>query len=425
MMNKDIAIKVEHVSKIFKIPHEQRNTIRERIITLRKKTTYEKFDALKDVSFEIRKGEFFGIIGRNGSGKSTLLKILAGIYTPDSGSVQVNGEISPFLELGVGFNPELSGKDNIYLNGTILGLTKKEIDKKYDKIVEFSELERFIHLKLKNYSSGMQVRLAFSVSIHANKDILLMDEVLAVGDTNFQAKCLSEFIRFKESGKTVILVTHDTNTVQRYCDRAMLLGNGGVSQLGRSDEIVSAYIDQNMSDEEKRLKEIKEKIPEKPMIQESIETDVEIQSDIKEVNNEPEEKKKVKITGLSFFDEKGEMKNVFATGEDLNVKVYFTIYDHDISVLNFGLALFSQENLYISGINTIIDKIDTDQYLLQGYFEVKYPKIQLTSNSYYFKVSVFEDNDNKVLDFMHKSIEFTVVSKSLNHGAFQLNYCWA
>lgn len=424
-MNKDIAIKVEHVSKIFKIPHEQRNTIRERIITLRKKTTYEKFDALKDVSFEIRKGEFFGIIGRNGSGKSTLLKILAGIYTPDSGSVQVNGEISPFLELGVGFNPELSGKDNIYLNGTILGLTKKEIDKKYDKIVEFSELERFIHLKLKNYSSGMQVRLAFSVSIHANKDILLMDEVLAVGDTNFQAKCLSEFIRFKESGKTVILVTHDTNTVQRYCDRAMLLGNGGVSQLGRSDEIVSAYIDQNMSDEEKRLKEIKEKIPEKPMIQESIETDVEIQSDIKEVNNEPEEKKKVKITGLSFFDEKGEMKNVFATGEDLNVKVYFTIYDHDISVLNFGLALFSQENLYISGINTIIDKIDTDQYLLQGYFEVKYPKIQLTSNSYYFKVSVFEDNDNKVLDFMHKSIEFTVVSKSLNHGAFQLNYCWA
>jgi len=179
-----------------------------------------------------------------------------------------------------------------------------------------------------------------------------------------------------------------------------------------------------MSDEEKRLKEIKEKIPETPMIQESIENEVEIQSEIKVVNIEPEEKKKVKITGLSFFDEKGELKSVFATGEDLNVKVYFTVHDQDISLLNFGLSLYSQENLYILGINTIIDKVDTGQYVLKGYFEVKYPKIQLTSNYYYFKASVFEDNDNKMFDFMHKSEDFIVISKSLNQGAFQMLYYW-
>ena len=424
-MKQDIAIKVDQVSKIFKIPHENRDTIRERIISFRKKTSYEKFEALNNVSFEIRKGEFFGIIGRNGSGKSTLLKILAGIYTPDSGSVQVKADISPFLELGVGFNPELSGKDNIYLNGTILGLTKKEIDKKFNQIVEFSELERFINLKVKNYSSGMHVRLAFSVAIHANKEILLMDEVLAVGDTNFQAKCLSEFIRFREAGKTVVLVTHDTGTVQRYCNRAMLLRNGSISHIGPSDDIVSAYIDQNMSDEEKRQREIKKTVPEQLVVSDLVVENIEIQSEIKVIQEELVENKKIKITSLCLLDDKGEIRNVYATGEDITVRVFFKIFAPDFSILNFGLALFSSENLYILGINTIIDKIDTSQYISQGYFEVKYPKIQITANSYHFKVGIFEETDNKILDFMHKSDDFTVISRSLNHGAFQLNYKWA
>ena len=182
------AIVVKNLSKRFVIPHEKISTLKGAFISFFKKKDYEVFDALKDVSFEVKKGEFFGIIGRNGSGKSTLLKILAGIYVPNKGSVKIHGRISPFLELGIGFNPELSGRDNIYLNGTVLGLTKKQIDEKFNDIVAFSELERFIDQKLKNYSSGMSVRLAFSVAIHANRDILLMDEVLAVGDSNFQSK---------------------------------------------------------------------------------------------------------------------------------------------------------------------------------------------------------------------------------------------
>jgi len=188
-VDKNIAIQVSNISKTFTIPHEKISTLRGAFVNMFRGNSYEKFKALDDVSFEVKKGEFFGIIGRNGSGKSTLLKILAGIYQTDKGGkVTINGRISPFLELGIGFNPELSGRDNIYLNATVLGLTTKQINNKFDDIVNFSELRRFINQKVKNYSSGMQVRLMFSVAIHANREILLMDDVLAVGDTNFQSK---------------------------------------------------------------------------------------------------------------------------------------------------------------------------------------------------------------------------------------------
>ncbi|MCX6752832.1 MAG: glycosyltransferase [Candidatus Nomurabacteria bacterium] len=235
------AICVKNISKEFIIPHERVNTLKSAFINLFNKKTYDSFYALKDVSFEVKKGEFFGILGRNGSGKSTLLKILAGVYSLDNGFLEINGLVSPFLELGIGFNPELSGRDNIYLNATVLGLCKKEIDEKFDSIVAFSELERFIDQKIKKYSSGMQVRLAFSVAIHANREILLMDEVLAVGDANFQIKCINEFEKYKASGKTVILVSHDIASIERYCDRAMILENGEIKKIGVAKEVVDEY----------------------------------------------------------------------------------------------------------------------------------------------------------------------------------------
>ena len=249
-----VAISVKNLSKEFKIPHERISSIKIAFINLFKKHTYESFFALKDVSFEVKRGEFFGILGRNGSGKSTLLKILAGVYTADKGRIMIDGLVSPFLELGIGFNPELSGRDNIFLNATVLGLTDKEIREKFDSIVAFSELERFIDQKVKNYSSGMQVRLAFSVAIYANREILLMDEVLAVGDANFQSKCLREFAKYKEQGKTVILVTHDIGTVQRYCDRAMIIRNGEIAMIGPAQEVGDEYVRQNALDEENRIK---------------------------------------------------------------------------------------------------------------------------------------------------------------------------
>ena len=429
-MDKDIAIKVDNVSKTFRIPHEKVDSIRGAAVSLFKSRGYEEFKALDDVSFEVRKGEFFGIIGRNGSGKSTLLKILAGIYQADRGSVKINGLVSPFLELGIGFNPELSGRDNIYLNASVLGLTKKQIDAKFDSIVAFSELERFIDQKLKNYSSGMQVRLAFSVSIHANRDILLMDEVLAVGDSNFQSKCLEEFNKYKDLGKTVILVTHDINTVQRYCDRAMLLRNGKVVKIGKAEEVGSAYVYENISDEEKRMEEDeKQKIlwaekNLKNMKGKELEAEKK-RIELEKAKQEEERKNKVaEITKVEFLDKNGKIKNVFETGDDILVRVYFEIIKAR-DELNFGLAIYNQEGNYISGINTIFDKIDTKKCIQNGYFQVEYKNISLMGNAYYIAASIVKDNFNSFYALLLKSQYFKIVTtRSKNQGIVNLNYVW-
>jgi len=248
-MKDQTVISVNNISKTFQIPHEHISTLRGAFVSILKNKTYEQFVALNNVSFEVKRGEFFGIIGRNGSGKSTLLKILANIYKPDKGRIEIKGKISPFLELGIGFNPELSGKDNIYLNAIVLGLTRKQVDEKFSDIVSFSGLKRFIDQKVKNYSSGMQVRLAFSVAIHVNRDILLMDEVLAVGDEQFQRKCLKIFDKFRQQKRTIILVTHDLGTVQKYCDRIMLLRDGKIELIGHPDTVIKKYEEQNRTDE--------------------------------------------------------------------------------------------------------------------------------------------------------------------------------
>ncbi len=227
MAESEAAIVVKNLYKSFRLPHEQSNGLKQTIVNFAKrKKGYETQEVLKDVSFEIKKGEFFGIVGRNGSGKSTLLKLLAGIYVPDKGLVQVNGSLTPFIELGVGFNPELTGRENVFLNGALLGFSQSEMDAMYNDIVEFAELEKFMDQKLKNYSSGMQVRLAFSIAIRADSDILLIDEVLAVGDTAFQRKCYEHFLYLKKQGKTVVLVTHDMSAVERFCTKAVVIDNG-------------------------------------------------------------------------------------------------------------------------------------------------------------------------------------------------------
>lgn len=247
-MSNDAAIKVEHVSKTFKLPHERAGSIKNVLVNFsRRKKGYEKQHVLDDISFEIKKGEFFGIVGRNGSGKSTLLKLLAGIYTPDKGQIEINGKLTPFIELGVGFNPELTGRENVFLNGALLGFNRKEMLAMYDEIVEFAELERFMDQKLKNYSSGMQVRLAFSIAIRANTEILVLDEVLAVGDAAFQQKCNDYFEKLKQNNKTIILVTHDMNAVTRFCTKALLIENGVIKLLGSPDTISTQYTLDNMN----------------------------------------------------------------------------------------------------------------------------------------------------------------------------------
>ena len=245
----DIAVRVSNVSKSFKLPHESQNSLKGKLINFNKRG-FEVQHALKDISFEVKKGEFFGIVGRNGGGKSTLLKLISGIYTPDEGSIEVHGKLTPFIELGVGFNPELSGRDNVYLNGALLGFSRKEMDELYDSIVEFAEIERFMDQKLKNYSSGMQVRLAFSIAIRAQTDVLILDEVLAVGDAAFQQKCFDYFEDLKQKKKTIIFVTHDMDSVRRFCDRALMLADGEILTIGDPRDISDEYLEANIKRQE-------------------------------------------------------------------------------------------------------------------------------------------------------------------------------
>lgn len=238
------AIEVHGVSKDFLLPHLQQRTLKWHVLNQfrGRRRTKEVQHALRDVEFSVAPGEFFGIVGRNGSGKSTLLKILAGIYPPTSGHTQVRGRLVPFIELGVGFNPELTGRENVYLNGALLGFSPAEIDARYDEIVEFAELEQSMDQKLKNYSSGMHVRIAFSVATHARADVLLIDEVLAVGDAAFQRKCFEHFRQLKRSGTTIVFVTHDMDSVRQFCDRAILLEDSRIVAEGSAEAIAEEYL---------------------------------------------------------------------------------------------------------------------------------------------------------------------------------------
>jgi len=402
----DMAVSIKNISKKFIIPHELVNTLRGTFVNLFKKKVFEEFYALEDLSFDVKKSEFFGIVGPNGSGKSTLLKILAGVYTTETGSVEINGLISPFLELGIGFNPELSGRDNIYLNSTVLGLSEKEIDKKFDQIVAFSELERFIDQKLKNYSSGMHVRLAFSVAIHANRDILLMDEVLAVGDSSFQKKCIREFHRYKKEGRTVILVSHDLSTIEQYCDRALYLQGGKVMALGNARAVVKKYRDQMAADSADSHKS----------------TGVAI--DEERSHRSKGRNIKAKVKEVIFEDPLLGKRHLFATGSDLLIRVAFEEFLDKSDDLNVGIAIFNDKNNYILGINTIIDDLSCEKARQNGFFEVIYKNIPLRTGTYYVTVGLFGASDRIIYDFVNQSSFFEVISSDQNHGLVEIDYEW-
>ncbi|MDX6679258.1 MAG: type transport system ATP-binding protein [Solirubrobacteraceae bacterium] len=246
----NVVVGVSGAQKTFRVPREATHTIKERVLHPLRRRGYEEFTALRDVSFGVRRGEFFGVVGRNGSGKSTLLKCLAGIYGLDRGRIVVDGRMSTFIELGVGFNPDLAARDNVIMNGIMLGLTPREAQSRYDEIIDFAELRDYQELKLKNYSSGMYVRLAFSVAIQVEADILLIDEVLAVGDASFQQKCFDVFNDMRDAGRTVLFVTHDMGSVARMCDRALLLERGNVVMIDEPDAVANRYLELNFAREQ-------------------------------------------------------------------------------------------------------------------------------------------------------------------------------
>lgn len=380
-MREEIAVKVENVSKTFRLPHEKHTSLKGAFLNSFKQKSYEVQEALKDVSFEVKKGEFFGIVGRNGSGKSTLLKCMAGVYSPTKGKLHIEGSLVPFIELGVGFNPELSGRDNVYLNGALLGFSRKQMNNMYDDIVEFAELEQFMDQKLKNYSSGMQVRLAFSIAIRAKGDILLLDEVLAVGDENFQRKCNDYFEELKKDNKTVILVTHSMAAVERYCTRAMILDKGQIKRIGMPTTIANQYSLDNLNDKpggkseenkNKSLSNLVKKIEIKPISKQS-------------------------LTNTDNF----EFEITYELSQDLEV-------DLGIALIQDGRSVIEHNTKEINGLGS---KKDTT-------YRIRYrmPLKHLTPKQYGINVAIFEKKDFKLIGFNSNSCKFMITAKDGPRG---------
>ena len=385
-MSDNIAIKVDRVNKSFKLPHEKVSSIKNAVVNFyKRKRSFEKQEVLKDISFEIKKGEFFGIVGRNGSGKSTLLKLLAGIYTPDSGQIHVNGKLTPFIELGVGFSPELTGRENVFLNGALLGFSRKEMEKMYNEIVEFAELERFMDQKLKNYSSGMQVRLAFSIAIQAKSDILILDEVLAVGDEAFQKKCIDVFEKYKSRKQTVVLVTHDMATVKRFCSRAMLISKGDIVSIGDPSSIASDYTKLNND-------AISKTMANKDAIRSN--------------------KYTIKTKLLNA--------NIVNYGDKVRLSIDWS--DCSKSIKNVGVAIYGNSGEYIFGTNTVVDKIKLTSSTILTYEA----DMIIGPGNYHFKVGLFGETDKDIILFIDDGPEFSVKKdESVQwQGLFSLNHKW-
>lgn len=383
--DKDVAISLVDVNKVFKLPHERRDTVKSLFINIfRNKTTYEKQHVLKDISLEVKKGEFFGIVGRNGSGKSTLLKILAEIYQPNSGEVKVNGTLTSFIELGIGFNPELTGRENVYLNGAILGLTRKEVDKKYDEVVSFAELEKFMDQKLKNYSSGMQVRLAFSIAIQAHNDILLIDEVLAVGDADFQKKCATVFKEIKNSDKTVIFVSHDMGAIKEYCDRAVLIEQGQIISIGDTEKVANDYTQL-------------------------------FNKNTNSVNTE---------LGR-WGDHLGEISDVHVdiTPELIDVTYKFEAKVRDIKNPIFGMIIRNPENDHLFDTNTKWKKVDTKVVKKNEAIIVnwKIPNV-LQAGQYNLSVAAAHEDGYTFYDWQDKAITFDIVRNDTTAGMLVIDH---
>lgn len=398
------VIKIWNISKKFRIYHEKTLNLKYAILnflTGKKSSYYDEFYALKDINLDIKKGETIGLIGENGSGKSSLLKIIAKILYPDEGSVYTSGKIASLIEIGAGFHSELSGRENIFINGSILGFTKKQIESQLDEIIAFSGLERFIDNPIKTYSSGMYVRLGFSIAIHVNPDILLVDEILAVGDENFQKKCLQKIDDFQSEGKTIVLVSHDLQTVEKICNRVYLLHNGILTAEGDPVDVISEYHRILYGKEEITLRpEVKEPAP-KP----------------EEAPPEPAPPPppadrwgsgEAKIIRIEFLDGEEKLKDTFRTGETLNIRIHYRT-DQKIEKPVFGTAFYRDDGLHINGPNTrtsgyIIDHIQGD-----GYIDYIIRSLPLLPGVYYLTAAILDFSYLQTYDHWHRCFRFSVI----------------
>jgi lipopolysaccharide transport system ATP-binding protein len=402
--NKEIAIRVNNVTKYFKIYHQKPTTVYERILLGNQR--YEKFAALKNINFEINKGEFFGIIGKNGCGKSTLLRIIANILRPSDGSVEVNGNIASILELGVGFNQDLTAEENIRLYASIVGISDKEIKAKINIILRFANLENFRDTKIKHFSSGMYTRLAFTTAVQVNPEILLVDEVLAVGDIEFQQKCFNVFLDFKKKRKTVVFVSHDLNSVRRFCDKVLLIEAGKQIAFGDTNEILEKYI--------YTIKETKPDV--------SIEKETKHDEIIeKKIELAP---KDIEITKVKFFNKNNDESSIFKTFDIIKIRIFYKSH-RIISNPIFGIIIHDEKGNWCIGMNTEVNNINIKNLRGSGYIDLIIPKIPLNKGSYSVSTAIAEKNAITSYDYHDKADAFSIINTLQDYGTFVPDYSWS
>jgi ABC-2 type transport system ATP-binding protein len=396
MAGKEVLISVDHVSKTFRLPHERYSSLKQSALNLFRKRSYSTLQAVEDVSFEVKRGEFFGIVGRNGSGKSTLLKMLAGIYVPSSGSISINGSLSPFIELGVGFNPELSARDNVFLNGAILGLSRTQIEAKFDDIIGFAELEDFVDQKLKNFSSGMQVRLAFSIAIQAQSEVLLIDEVLAVGDVNFQEKCFEVFRSMKKEGRTIVFVSHDMESVKSFCNRAVLINRGRVVAAGSVDRVINEYNNLNLIRTKQQL---------------------EAANAVTTVNRWGNGEALIEKT--ETLGAGGKSQGIFKAGEQITVRLSITA-NAAITKPVVGLIIKASDGTRVFVTNTQFARVSTPTIAKGGRLEIDCTIDNVLSDGMYSVSPAIADQTARIFyDWVDDACQFQVRGTGMSDGVLQ------
>ena len=403
------AIQFENVSKRFILHHARPRSFQELVIgALGRSRSREELWALKDVSFEVEQGEMLGIIGPNGSGKSTVLKLITRILEPTSGSITVDGKVSALIELGAGFHPDLTGRENVYLNGSILGLSQEEMDAKFKEIVEFAELERFIDMPLKHYSSGMYMRLGFAIAISVEPDILLIDEVLAVGDESFQQKCLAKIEEFKQRGKTMVFVSHALETVRRLCDQAIWLEEGEIRSKDTPDKVIYDYLD------DLRRKE-----------------GVALDEKHRRLRYELEEQQlenrwgsgEVEIYDVQLLGEDAEEKHIYRTGDPMIVRLRYRVKEL-VDDLTFGVGIHRNDGLHIQSVNTLADGVHYDARAGEGVVELEYTELPLSSGIYAVSVGVWPGDRWRLPYDMHSRMYQFAVRGGENEGLIALPHRW-
>lgn len=423
------SIQVESVSKKFSIPHEKRRTVLENLTGILRDNSFEEFSALKNISFKVKKGETLGIIGENGSGKSTLLKILAGVLQPDTGTVKVEGKIAPFLELGVGFQPELTALENVRLYCSIMGMDRKRIVEKLDGIFEFAELERFREMKLKNFSSGMYARLAFATAFATEPDIYLIDEVLAVGDEAFQRKCMDKIDEIKSTNRTIVFVSHDMAAIKRLCKRTIFLEHGRIRFAGNTEKVIYSY---HSYLNEKEIREFKRSIKKEPHPMELIpEAIIPLDENILKAENPSEEKPKdrwgtgeIEITDVKLMDKNDEENSVFTTGEAMRIKLHYKI-NANYENPTFGIGIFSNDGTYITGIHTGHDEIKPVLNSHMGTISLLLDELPLLAGIYKITAGVCPDNRwDRPYDVRSQQFTFKVQSSKKYDGFVQFHHNW-